>query len=193
MCHHQVAIWLSKVQLAPTSRRPAASTQTTSWEAKRIHHVHDAGSAQTRAHVAPRQGIRTDVHYPWPRKSWWRRNGSAAASRGGGAPRDVVWWWRRRQLGGRCWAKEAGTSSISAPRRHGDRRRAIQLYHQHWSTSTVPGGHQDLHLQPPWTSRWTAASGSRVKAIPAGIRRRGCGTCPWWLCRQHACTEAACN
>ena len=77
------------LQLAPTSRRPAASTQTTSREAKRIHHVHDAGSAQTRAHVAPRQGIRTDVHYPWPRKSWWRRNGSAAASRGGGAPRDV--------------------------------------------------------------------------------------------------------
>ena len=67
------------LQLAPTSRRPAASTQTTSWEAKRIHHVHDAGSAQTRAHVAPRQGIRTDVHYPWPRKSWWRRTGSAAA------------------------------------------------------------------------------------------------------------------
>ena len=68
------------LQLAPTSRRPAASTQTTSWEAKRIHHVHDAGSAQTRAHVAPRQSMRTDVHYSWPRKSWWRRKGSAAAS-----------------------------------------------------------------------------------------------------------------
>ena len=122
------------LQLAPTSRRPAASTQTTSWEAKRIHHVHDAGSAQTRAHVAPRQSKRTDVHYSWPRKSWWRRKGSAVASRGGGAPRDGVWWWRRRQLGGRCWEKEARTSSISAPRRHGDRRRAIQLYHQHWST-----------------------------------------------------------
>ena len=35
------------LQLAPTSRRPAASTQTTSREAKRIHHAHDAGSAQT--------------------------------------------------------------------------------------------------------------------------------------------------
>ena len=115
------------LQLAPTSRRPAASTQTKSWEAKRIHHVHDAGSAQRRAHVAPRQGIRTDVHYPWPRKSWWRRKGSAVASRGGGAPRDGVWWWRRRQLGGMSGEKEAGTSSISAPRRHGDRQHAIRL------------------------------------------------------------------
>ena len=112
------------LQLAATSRRPAASTQTTSREAKRIHHVHDAGSAQTRAHVAPRQSIRTDVHYPWPRKSWRRRKGSAAASRGSGAPRDGVSWWWRRQLDGRRWEKEAGTSSISAPRRHGGRWRA---------------------------------------------------------------------
>ena len=137
MCHHQVAIWLySSLQRQGDQQR--ALKQTTSWEAKRIHHVHDAGSAQTRAHVAPRQGIRTDVHYPWPRKSWWRRKGSAAASVV--VVRPATWWWWRRQLGGRCWEKEARMSSISAPRRHRDRRRAIQLYHQHWSTSTVPGG-----------------------------------------------------
>ena len=75
-------------------------------------------------------------------------HGVSSSLRGGDAPRDLVWWWRR-QLGGRCWEKEARASSISAPRRHGDRRRAVQLYHQHWSTSTVPGGPPGFTLTAP--------------------------------------------
>ena len=189
MCHGQVAIWLySSLQREGDQQR-----------ARKRHHGRQSGFITSTMPVVHKRERMSRRARAYAQTCITRGPGSrGGAARGQQQP---PWWWCAPRLGGGGAGSWVGGAGKRRPARAQSLRREDTVTDgapYNCTTSTGPParyqvGHQDLHLQPPGTSRWTAASSSRVKAIPAGIRRRGCGTCPRWLCGQHACTEAACN